>query len=221
MYPGIELRLFRYVIAVANELHFGRAALQVHVAQPSLSKQIRDLEDDIGVRLFDRTNRNVQLTRAGRIFVREGTKAVAYSERAVHLARAANVTDNALISVGYSPRMNLRILSIVRSLSLWHRPEFKLTLVSSYTHDQVGALLQGTIQAGLVTLPVRNESLVVKSLIREPLAVVLSDSHPLAARADLRSQRIERPSSDFNAKGTKPRFPRSSPGTFQEGRIPA
>ncbi len=182
MYPGVELRVLRYVIAVAEELHFSRAALRVRVAQPSLSKQIRDLEDDLGVRLFERTNRQVQLTHAGKIFVKEASRALVHSERAVQLAKATSVSENRAVSVGYSPRMNLRILSIVRSLSISSRPGFKLAFVSSHTHDQVQALLQGTIHVGLLTLPVRNESLVVKPLVREPLAVVVGTVARLAGR---------------------------------------
>jgi len=190
VYPGVELRVLRYVIAVAEELHFSRAALRVHVAQPSLSKQIRELECDLGVKLFDRTNRHVQLTHAGRIFVKEATKALAHAERAVLLARATNSVETDSILVGYTPRMNPRILSIVRNLSLSHKPQLNLTFVSSHTLDQVQALLQGTIHAGLVTLPVRNEFLVVKSLVREPLAVVVPESHLLAGKAELEAREL-------------------------------
>lgn len=190
MYPGVELRLFRYVVAVAEELHFSRAALRVHVTQPSLSKQIRELEDGIGVRLFDRTNRRVQLTNAGRVFVKEAAKALVHSERAVDLARHAGVSDDGPLLVGYSPRMNLRILSIVRSLSLSRCPGFKLGFVSSHTHDQVQGLLEGSIHAGLITLPVRNESLAVNPLVREPLVVVLSHSHPLAGKPEVEAREL-------------------------------
>ena len=190
MYPGVELRVLRYVIAVAEELHFSRAALRVHVAQPSLSKQIRELECDLGVKLFDRTNRHVQLTHAGRIFVKEATKALAHAERAVLLARATNSVETDSILVGYTPRINPRVLSIARNLSLSYKPQLNLTFVSSHTLDQVQALLQGTIHAGLVTLPVRNESLVVKSLVREPLAVVVPESHSLASKRELRTTEL-------------------------------
>ena len=190
VYPGVELRVLRYVIAVAEELHFSRAALRVHVAQPSLSKQIRELECDLGVKLFDRTNRHVQLTHAGRIFVKEATKALAHAERAVLLARATNSVETDSILVGYTPRMNPGLLSIVRNRSLSHKPQLNLTFVSSHTLDQVQALLQGTIHAGLVTLPVRNESLVVKSLVREPLAVVVPESHSLASKRELRTTEL-------------------------------
>jgi DNA-binding transcriptional LysR family regulator len=86
--------------------------------------------------------------------------------------------------------MNLRLLSIVRRLVQSDRRELKLTLISSHTDSQVQALLQGTIQAGLLTLPVRNEALVVKSLVREPLAVVVPESHRLTSSADLPAREL-------------------------------
>lgn len=79
MYPGVELRLLRYVVAVAEELHFSRAAEKLHAAQPSLSKQIRDREDELGIRLFDRTKRDVHLTVAGGAFVAEAKEALVHS----------------------------------------------------------------------------------------------------------------------------------------------
>jgi DNA-binding transcriptional LysR family regulator len=185
VYPGVEHRLLRYVIAVAEELHFSRAALRLHVSQPTLSKQIRDLEDYLGVRLFDRSNRQVRLTPAGRSFVKQARRSLILSDRAVQTAKGASLPEECLVSIGYAPHMNLRLLSVVRSLSTIERPELKLKLISSHTNDQVRALLDGTIQAGLVTLPIRNDSLVVKSLLREPIAVVLPERHLLGGRKDV------------------------------------
>jgi DNA-binding transcriptional LysR family regulator len=190
MYPGIELRLLRYVVAVAEELHFTRAAMRLHVAQPSLSRQIRDLENELGVDLFNRSNRQVQLTHAGRKFVKEAAKALSHSERAAHLAKTSSGSKNETVSIGYSPHINLRLLSIIRSIRTSCHPELRLDLVSSHTQDQVQALMEGTIQAGLVTLPMRNESLVAKSLLREPLAVVVPETHPLAAKHDLSAREL-------------------------------
>lgn len=190
MYPGIELRLFRYAIAVAQELHFGRAALRVHVSQPTLSNQVRELEDDLGVKLFDRTNRQVRLTRAGTIFVREAGTVLQDSERAIRLTKEAGLPENGAVSVGYTPRINLRILSIVRGLGAPRLSGVKLAFVSSHTHDQVQALLDGAIQVGLITLPLRNEYLVVKSLVREPMAVALPESHLLAAKDNLEGREL-------------------------------
>ena len=190
MYPGIELRLLRYAVVVAEELHFGRAALRLHVAQSTLSKQIGDLERELGVTLFDRTSRHVELTREGRNFVRYARKAVIYAERGVELAKRGSISKDRLVSIGYSPRMNLRLLSIVRNLSISERPEFKLALISLHTGDQVQALLHGSLHAGLVTLPIRNESLVVKLLVREALAVVMPESHPLTLRTEMKAREL-------------------------------
>ncbi len=99
MYPGIELRPLRYVIAVAQERHFARAALRVHVARSSLSKSIRDIEDYVGVPLFERTTREVELTPAGRAFIEDGARALTYAERAIHRARAANGANNGSLSL--------------------------------------------------------------------------------------------------------------------------
>jgi LysR family hca operon transcriptional activator len=108
MYPGVELRL-RYVVAVAEELHFSRAAEKLHVAQPSLSKQIRDLEEEIGIRLFDRTKRDVHLTQAGMAFVVEAKEALVHSQRAVPVAKATQQPDG--FTLGHSPDINPRLLS--------------------------------------------------------------------------------------------------------------
>src|SRR6266481_4480929 len=103
MYPGIELRLLRYVVAVAEELHFSRAAAKLHVAQPSLSKQIRDLEDELGIKLFERNKRKVQLTPAGSAFVVEAREALLHSQRAVHAAKASDRSNRFVL--GHSPNV--------------------------------------------------------------------------------------------------------------------
>ncbi len=190
MYPALELRLLRYVVAVAEELHFSRAALRVRVAQPSLSKQIRDLEEGLGVSLFNRSNRNVQITQAGRDFVKEAVQALFYAERAVEAAKQADTAENGVLSIGYTPRINLRVVSTVRALAASNRWSLKLAFVSSETHHQVHALLQGSLHAGLITLPVKNESLIVKPLVREPLMVVMSAFHPLAGKDEVSAREL-------------------------------
>lgn len=190
MYPALELRLLRYVVAVAEELHFSRAALRVRVAQPSLSKQIRDLEEGLGVSLFNRSNRNVQITQAGRDFVKEAIKALLYADRAVEAAKQAENAENGLLSVGYTPRINLRVVSAVRALSATKRWGLKLAFISSETHHQVQSLLQGGLDAGLLTLPVRNESLIVMPVVREDLMVVMSAFHSLAGKDEVSAQEL-------------------------------
>jgi DNA-binding transcriptional LysR family regulator len=188
MYPGIELRPLRYVIAVARERHFTRAALCVHVTKSSLTKAIRDIEDYVGVPLFERTTRDVGLTPAGRAFIKDGARALTYAERAVHRARAANGGKNGSLAIGYSPRINLQLLSVIRELSAVQRPAANLTFVSLHTTDQLHALHEGTIQIGLVTLPLRDEFLILKSLVREPLGIVFPSCHRLAVGREVEAK---------------------------------
>ena len=188
MFPGVELRLFRYVVAIAEELHFRRAAERLHVAQPCLSKQIRDLEDELGVKLFHRTKRHVELTEAGRRFVSEARLVLQHTERAVSLAKS--ITADSSLQIGYSPHINARIVSHARSLASTHLTDSKLDFHSMFSMAQAEAVLHGKLDAGLVLMPVRDESLSVSVLDREPLIAVVSSSHRLAARKSIHLQEL-------------------------------
>lgn len=186
MYPGVELRLLRYVVAVAEELHFSRAAEKLHVAQPSLSKQIRDLEDDIGVRLFERTKRDVQLTRAGRAFVGEAKEALLHSQRAVHAAKAIQEPDR--FTLGYSPDINPSLLLKLRSIpaQLW-----KLTFCSVFMSEQLDLIQAGELDAGLVILPVADDSLEVERVLSEPVVAAVPEQHSLCSKKVLLLQDLD------------------------------
>jgi DNA-binding transcriptional LysR family regulator len=181
MYPGVELRLLRYVVAVAEELHFSRAAERLHVAQPSLSKQIRDLEDEIGIRLFDRTKRDVHLTQAGQAFVIHAKEALVHSQRAVHAAKATQQPDR--FTLGHSPDINPRLLLSVRAIpaQLW-----KLTFRSVFTMEQLQLIRAGELDAGVVILPVPDESLTIEPILVEPLVAALPEQHELCGKKALR-----------------------------------
>ena len=99
----VELRLLRYVIAVAEELHFGRAAKRLHLSAPALSRQIKDLELALGYPLFERKTREVLSTPAGLAFVAEARQALLRVERAVEYGYAASRGDTGVILLGYSP----------------------------------------------------------------------------------------------------------------------
>src|SRR6266850_1213359 len=100
----LEPRLLRYFLAVANELHFGRAAARLYISQPSLSNQIRSLERTLGTDLFVRTSRQVALTPAGRALLEEAPLALAALERAAEGARLAGEGIAGTVRLGYSPR---------------------------------------------------------------------------------------------------------------------
>ena len=183
MYPGIELRLLRYAVAVAEELHFGRAAQRLHVSQPTLSNQILQLEDYLGFKLFIRTKRSVELTAAGRTFVAEAKKALHYSQRAVDLAKKAERGEHETLTVGYSPQIDLHFLSELRRMKPIgsERPVYK----SSFTAEIVSKLLSHEFHAGLVIMPVVERELAVTPLLREPLALALPGGHPLGKKAKI------------------------------------
>jgi DNA-binding transcriptional LysR family regulator len=189
-HPGVTLRHFRYVIEVAEQLNFSRAALLLHVAQPSLSKQIRDLELLMGVSLFDRTKRNVSLTRASRMFAKDGYEILGRSDTAIRRTKRAGTTTTRVLSIGYSPRVDMRLLFVVLGTLLSRRAEDPNVFLSLETSDQIKALMNDTLHLGLVTLPAKHDKLVIISLIRERIAVVVSDRHALADQAEIRVREL-------------------------------
>src|ERR1017187_2435257 len=106
----MELRHFRYFVAVAGEENVSRAALKLHVSQPGLSRQIRDLEDEIGFQLFERSAKSLRLTEAGKIFLNEAHAVLLHAEDAVQKARAVSGGATGEINVGYAPSLTVQIL---------------------------------------------------------------------------------------------------------------
>src|SRR5438876_12055666 len=108
--PAVELRHLRYFVAVAQEENVSRAALKLHVSQPALSRQIRDLEDELGFLLLERSAKSVRLTEAGRAFLLEARAVLQRAEDAVKAARAIATGGSGEIHVGYAPSLTARIL---------------------------------------------------------------------------------------------------------------
>src|ERR1700761_4475821 len=108
--PGMELRHLRYFVAVAEEENVTRAALKLHVSQPALSRQIRDLEDELGFLLLERSAKSVRLTEAGKIFQREAKAVVQRLDEAVQAARAVAINGRSELNVGFAPSPTARIL---------------------------------------------------------------------------------------------------------------
>jgi DNA-binding transcriptional LysR family regulator len=183
-----NLRQLRYFVAVAETLSFTRAAESLHISQPPLSQQIRALEDDLGVRLLDRTKRRVRLTEPGRLFLEEARKLLAQTE-----AARVTVTQAA---AGYSGRLRLGYpvsvafhRALPRALLEFARvaPGVQVELNEMYTSAQFEALLAGQIDVGFVraqpaqTLPARDQ-LHIRELDRERMLLALPAAHPLARR---------------------------------------
>ena len=182
----MDLRRLRYFIAVAEELHFGRAAARLRIAQPPLSQQIRLLEQEIGVTLFNRSTRRVELTAAGRALLAEGRSVFEHAERAVRMAQRASRGEVGHLAIGFVPAADLDLLP--RVLRAWaeHFPHVEIELHAMLSAPQIEALQDGRVQVGFVRLPVDHGGLAVEVIQREPLVVALPEAHRLARRTRVR-----------------------------------
>src|SRR5207253_3595109 len=139
----MELRHFRYFVAVAEELHFGHAAARLHISQPPLSHQIHDLERELGVELFRRTRRSVALTEAGRLFLEQARQVLGSAEHAVEIAQKASRAEIGKLSIGFGPTTENGMLKPVLSLFLARHPSVQLDLHNLYTQEQLEGLARG------------------------------------------------------------------------------
>ena len=184
MYPGVELRLYRYVSVLADELNFTQAALRLRVAQPTLSTQIRDLEREIGANLFERTRggQQVVLTASGEAFVNEARRVLLHADRAIQEARAALGRHKGVWQFGYSPLVDLRVVSKIRRYLSDAHPAADFRFVSGHTSEHVDALLHRRLDAGIVILPAIEDRVAFEPLYRERLILALPKQHSLAKK---------------------------------------
>ena len=176
----MELRHLRYFVAVAEELHFGRAAKRLCITQQPLSRQIKDLEEELGVELFYRTKRTVRLTEVGEIFLAESRKTLQQADRAVLLVKQASQGKIGQITVGFTgSALNIVLPTAVRQFKQLY-PQVDLTLKRMQTSEQLLALNNGQIDLGLLHPPINEDGLTVETVYREQLVVALPDNHPLA-----------------------------------------
>jgi DNA-binding transcriptional LysR family regulator len=178
----MELRHLRYFVAVAEDLHFTRAARRLNIAQPPLSEQIRHLEAEIGVQLLARTKRSVRLTDAGRLFLEEARRILVQVEQAVRVAQRAAAGEVGALAIAFVPTADLRVLPRVIPEFGRQFPGVRLELHNMDGAAQVDALRDGRIHLGILLQPVDNEAFIVETILREPFVLALPESHPLAAR---------------------------------------
>jgi DNA-binding transcriptional LysR family regulator len=184
---NIELRLFRYAIAVAEELHFTRASSRLHLATPSLSRQIRQLEETLGYQLFERTTRAIALTPAGVAFVAEARRVLAYAQRAVDAGAIAAANDDTtdVVRVGYTPLMDGCQVRHIRELLSQADRSATIVFQSSFSLTQVDQILSGYLDAGFVVLPIAPGTLRTALVFRDRLVAAVPDKSKLAAHAVL------------------------------------
>ena len=181
--PGVELRLLRYVIAVAEELHFTKASMRLHLATPSLSRQIRQLEQVLGYTLFERKPRAVTLTPAGLAFVAEARHALFYARRAVEAGATIHAGESSVIRVGYTPLLCATLLAQIRHACAQFSAQLHLLFQSRYSITQIEQVLWGRLDAGLVVLPVAPTELHIDQLFQSRLVAAVPEDSPLAKNA--------------------------------------
>jgi len=176
----VELRHLRYFVAVAEELHFGRAANRLHIVQPALSKQIISLERELGFELLDRSHA-IRLTRAGEVFYEEAHAILLRVDRAVQLTRATARGEAGTLAIGFiGPAMWSVLPAILREHRRRH-PDLHFRIHELGSSEQLELLRDGTLDVGFVRSLVLDDVLVFEPVWRENFVIALPDDHRLAA----------------------------------------
>jgi DNA-binding transcriptional LysR family regulator len=181
----MELRHLRYFVAVGEEENLSRAAVKLHVSQPALSKQVRDLEDEIGFSLLQRTAKSVRLTEAGRVFLDNARAVLRRADEAVKEARAVARAEPAELHVGYSPTPVAEILPKILRAFQRKMPNVHVRLLDWSNQAILDGVRDGRLQVGLIVRPPKASSLRdlrYEELFHERVCVAVSPQHPFARR---------------------------------------
>jgi DNA-binding transcriptional LysR family regulator len=186
----MELRHLRYFVTVADELHFGRAAARLGIAQPPLSRQIQNLEAELGFPLFDRSRRRIELSSAGAVLLAHARTLLESVETAVREARRTHAGERGRVAVGYPS--SLAYTGLVGLLRAFREefPDVELTVRELSLAEQLEAIKSGALDVGFVRGPLSDKALMAECVRREPLVVGLPADHPLAGKGPLRLETL-------------------------------
>jgi DNA-binding transcriptional LysR family regulator len=185
----VELRHVRYFIAVAEYLNFRKAAEQLHIAQPPLSRQIRQLEEDLGVTLLVRNKRRVELTKAGHAFLEQARKLIVQAGHATEAARHAQKGESGVVRIGIASGLG----GVVSKVVFEHRkrwPAIEVECKDIFSSPQNESLQKGIIDVGFLRPPVDQINLDCELVFEEEFVVVLPKTHHLAKRRFLKLKDI-------------------------------
>jgi DNA-binding transcriptional LysR family regulator len=201
----VELRHLRYFVAVAEELHFRRAAERLHVAQPAVSEQVRKLEVDLGVQLFERTHRSVSLTPAGTALLEEARRVLRQAGVARQAARSAEARATMRLRIGYLPdalpgSVPRALRHVAASL-----PAVEVDLESGPAARLVDDVRAGRLDAAVTTLPARTNGLRTLALGEQGAVVALPAIHPQAVEPEIAIGRLA-PAAMCHDEGLAPTF---------------
>jgi LysR family hydrogen peroxide-inducible transcriptional activator len=181
----MNLRDLKYLVALADHRHFGRAAEASHVSQPTLSTQIRKLEDELGVALVERAPRRVMLTPVGREVADRARRIIADVDQMTELARRSRDPEAGSVRLGLFPTLGPYLLPHVLPGIRERFPRLELLLVEEKTDQILARLRDGRLDAGILALPLHDDSLHAEVLFDEPFVLAAPRSHAVAARGRL------------------------------------
>jgi DNA-binding transcriptional LysR family regulator len=187
----IDLRQIRYFIAVAEELHFSRAAERLHLDQPTLSRHVRRLEEKLGVKLLDRTTRTVALTDAGKTFLDKAREVITAADSAVNAARNADGGRTGVLRVGMMVQVAEPLRSKAFNLFEERYPKVELKPMSYPFVDPACGLESGETDVALVWLPIEHPQIETERLFEEPRYFIVADDHRLARKRAIRREDVE------------------------------
>ncbi|WP_456599384.1 LysR substrate-binding domain-containing protein [Blastococcus sp. SYSU DS0616] len=193
---GFTLEQLRGFVAVADELHFGRAAARLAMTQPPLSRQIQKLERAVGAQLLERDNRRVALTAAGQVFLTEARRLLALADSAPELARRVSSGSSGVVRIGFTAASTYGVLGGLLNELARELPDVDVDLAEMVTREQVAALLDEEIDLGLARPPFDAETFQSRLLHREPMLVAAPAGHRLlelgrpATAADLATEPV-------------------------------
>ena len=169
----MELRHLRYFVAVAEELNFTKAAQRMCTVQPSLSQQIKDLEQEVGVQLLIRSNRKVELTEEGKAFLKEALLSLEHAEKAIQDARKIANLNKDQLNIGFVPVAEMKIFPYIMPNIRAHFPEIKINYHSLTDANQFKALKKGDIDIAFTRYVDESSELEHVQIFSEPLALIV------------------------------------------------
>src|SRR5277367_3059802 len=180
----MELRHLRYFVVVAEEQNVTRAAERLHVSQPPLSRQIRDLEQELGVQLFRRTAKSLALTEAGKIFLNEARGVLLQADKAVQTVRAVASADRGQLRIGYAPSLTVELLPKALRGFERERPGVRVSLHDLSTEECVQKLAARKLDVALTVRPSGSSmrGLIFEKLVTYPICCAVGAAHPLAKK---------------------------------------
>jgi len=181
----VNLRDLRYLVALADLRHFGKAADACFVSQPTLSTQIRKLEEELGVTLVERAPRKVMLTSAGEDVVARARRIVADIDQMKEAARRSRDPESGSLRLGVFPTLGPYLLPHVLPTLQMRFPKLEMLLVEEKSDVLLARLRDGKLDAALLALPVHDEQLHAEFLFEEPFVLAAPAQHPLASRTSL------------------------------------